>query len=439
MSTNQSTYLKTLLEANIKQEENTRTFIFQKERIGLKNSLEITFLEEVEPQIRKEIVMTDDELIIKATVPQSYKEFDALRREDEKARWIFAYQLVEKVKRQPYPRLNTVVCPENIVYDTGMTPFFLHYGVMESLPPFVNEEERIWRETKATVAAAIDPSRAFDDYVHYHETVELSTIPAEIMSMADHSSLLEFIETELQVLQKKESTYVKLPQKKWKTSKFASIGLGILLIPAILFILYTFIYEQPRQEAYLNSHEHYLANKYSDVVTILSQQRVKKMPYVVLYELAHASVINEKLTEAQKENVLNNITLQTDASYLKYWIYIGRAEAEKAIDIARSLEDGELITYGLLKRREEIQAESKLSGEEKQQLLKEIDMEVEEYEKLMKENEEADKAEEDRAAEEKAAKEKKEKERAAEKAAAEEAAKEKVEQENEEKKESSDN
>ena len=112
----------------------------------------------------------------------------------------------------------------------------------------------------------------------------------------------------------------------------------------------------------LNSHEHYLAKKYSEVVTILSPYSVKQMPYVVLYELAHSSVTNERLTEEQKENVLNNITLQTDADYLKYWIYIGRGEAEKAIDLARSMEDGELITYGLLKRREEVQARYNLSG-----------------------------------------------------------------------------
>ena len=35
------------------------------------------------------------------------------------------------------------------------------------------------------------------------------------------------------------------------------------------------------------------------------------------------------------------------------------------------------------KRREEIQAETNLTGEEKQQMLKEIDDEVEEYERLM--------------------------------------------------------
>ena len=49
------------------------------------------------------------------------------------------------------------------------------------------------------------------------------------------------------------------------------------------------------------------------------------------------------------------------------------------------MEDGELISYGLLKYREEVKANDKLSGEEKQQLLAEIDSEVDEYRDLMEE------------------------------------------------------
>ena len=390
MSTKKVTYLKELLDAEINEEENKSTFIFQNERIGLKNISEIEFIREVDSKINKEIVMTDDELIIKTFIPETYKRFGALQKEDERSRWIFAHQLVEKVTAHPYPRLNIVVCPENIMYDPGMTPYFMHYGVMKSLPPFEEDDTRIWLETKAAVAAAVDGSRTFDEYVNFHETLVLGTSAAEIMSMVDHQSLLGFIKEQLDLLEEKEATYVQLPKKKWKMSKIFLIGLTVLLVPALIFTFYTFIYEKPRNEAYLLSHEHYLAKKYSEVVTILSPHSVKKMPYVVLYELAHSSVINEELTEEQKKNVLNNITLQTDAMYLRYWIYIGRGEAEKAIDLARLMEDGEIITYGLYKRREEIQAEPNLSGEEKEQMLKEIDDEVGEYERLMKENEEAE-------------------------------------------------
>lgn len=388
MSNKQLTYLKELLDAEINEEEDQNTFIFQNERIGLKSISEIDFLREVDHKIRKEIVKTDDALMIKAFIPEAYKRFSALQDEDEQARWIFAHQLVEKVMAHPYPRLNIVICPENIIYDSGMTAYFMYYGVMNSLPPFEKEDARVWLETKALVAAAIDGSRTFDEYVNFHETLALNPIAAEIMSMVDHQSLLGFIKEQLDLLKEKELTYVNLPKKKWKISKILLSGLAILLIPALIYTLYTLIYEKPRSQAYLDSHEYYLAKKYSEVITVLDPYSVKRMPYVVLYELAHSSVINEELTEAQKKNVLNNITLQTDALYLRYWIYIGRGEAEKAIDLARLLEDGEIITYGLYKRREEIQAESNLSGEEKEQMLKEIDDEVEAYEKLMEENEE---------------------------------------------------
>lgn len=388
MSKKKTTYLEGLLDAEMNEVEKKVTFVFQRERIGLKSSAEIEFLKEADSEIRKELVMTDDELTIQAEIPESFKRFEALKSEDEKTRWIFAYQLVEKVRTHAYSRLSVVICPENIVYNTGMTPFFIHYGVMDSLPPFEKNEERVWLETKAVVAAVVDGTRTFEEYVKYHEALDLKTVDASIMSMPDSESLVAYIKEQIEQVEEKEKSTIRLPRKKWKTSKFLSIGLGTLLIPAFLFVIYYFVYEKPKNEAYLDSHQSFLAKKYSEVVTVLSPQSVKDMPYVVLFELAHSFVVNERLEEEQKRNVLNNITLQTDEEYLKYWIYIGRGEAEKAIDLARAMEDGELITYGLLKRREEILAENDLTGEEKQQLLKEIDNEVEEYEKLMEQEQE---------------------------------------------------
>jgi len=63
MATHVHTYLKSLIGVEINEEANKRTFIFQKERFGFKRSTEIVFLKEVNPEIRKEIVITDDELV----------------------------------------------------------------------------------------------------------------------------------------------------------------------------------------------------------------------------------------------------------------------------------------------------------------------------------------------------------------------------------------
>lgn len=388
MATNVHTYLKDLIGVEINEEANKRTFIFQKERFGFKRTTEIIFLKEVNPEIRKEIVITDDELIIQADIPSSLKRFDEIQSEDAKSRWMFAHQLVEKVDAHPYPRLNLIVCPENMVYSKGMAPVFIYYGVMESLPPFRNDAERVWLETRAAVAAAVDGSFTYEEYLKYNEVLELNETSAKVMSIQGSRALLDYIEQQLELLDIKEQSFVKLPRKKWKMTKWLSIGLSVLLIPALLFTIIYFIHEKPKNEAYIDSHEYFLQRNYSQVVTVLSPYSIKSMPYVMLYELAHSFVTNEKLDEEQKRNVLSNITLQTDTDYLKYWIYLGRGEAANAVDLARSMEDGELITFGLLKRREEIQADQTLTGEEKQYQLEEVDREVEEYEKLMKQNEE---------------------------------------------------
>jgi len=275
-----NSYLESLLDSEMNEDENKRTFVFQKERIGLKSSTAMEFVKDADAdaEIEKEILLTEDELIIHVHVPTSYKKFEALGVEDEKTKWIFAYQLVEKVRTHAYPRLNLVICPENIVYSTGMTPYFIHYGVMESLPPFEVNEERLWLELKAAVAAAVDNSRTFEEYVKYHETLELKEIGLLIMSMVDSESLLAVIQEQLAAVVEKEKHYIELPKKKWKTSKWFSISLGLLLVPALICTFYFFIYEKPRNEAYLDSHEQYLTRKYSEVVTILSPHSVKYMP-----------------------------------------------------------------------------------------------------------------------------------------------------------------
>lgn len=387
MSKKAITYLESLVDTEVNREENKVTLVFQRERIGLRNSAVLTFIKDMEPEIKKEILVTDDELVVSATIPESYKPFKSIQSEDKKTKWIFSHQLVEKVKTHPYSRLTVVVSPENIVYDSGMKPFFIHYGVLDSLPPYEQDSDRVWLETKAAVAVAVDGSKTFDEYLKYSDALNLNETEATIMSMLDEEMLKLYIKEQIELLEEKEKNYIKLPNKKWKTWRYTSLGLGFMLIPAIIFTIYYFIYEKPKNEVYLLSHQQFLSQKYSEVVTSLEPLSVKRMPYVVLFEAAHSYIVNEKLDEEQKKNVLANITLQTDEDYLKYWIFIGRGEAEKAIDLARSMEDGELITYGLLKRREEIQAEEDLTGEEKQQLLREIDDEVEEYEKLMEQEE----------------------------------------------------
>ena len=146
---------------------------------------------------------------------------------------------------------------------------------------------------------------------------------------------------------------------------------------------------QPKQDAFINSQEHFLQNQYSDVITSLQDYKVESMPKVVQYELTRSYIIIDNgLEDDQREVILNSITLQTDPQYYYYWIYIGRGNAEEALDIARTLEDRSLIVYGLINQKAKVKGDTELKGEEKQQMLKQIDTELDEYEREIEAEEE---------------------------------------------------
>ncbi|CAM4006534.1 type VII secretion protein EssB [Mesobacillus zeae] len=388
MSEQKQTYLEQQLEAIMKKEGNNYTLTFQKGKIKLDDAAEMEMLKEIDPSIQKNITLSEDEVNLNIQPPPNYITYNQLKKKDDLSKWIFASQLVKKVRDHSLTRLHLFVSPENIFIDQSMTPYFLHYGVKESLPPYENDRERVWNETKAVVASAVDGKFEFGQYLSFHSTLELSPLAKSIMGAESESSLLELIRENTKLIEEKEKTLVHIPRKKWKLTRYMTIGLFTLFVPAFIYALYTLIFAEPKHAAFINSQEHFLESEYSDVVSILERYDIEDMPKVVQYELALSYIINESLTEEQKEYIRNTISLQSDPMYYQYWILVGRGNAKEAMDIARSLEDRFLIAYGLVQYSEEIKANEKMSGEEKQQELEKIESEIDEYKEELKQKEE---------------------------------------------------
>ncbi|WP_158555898.1 type VII secretion protein EssB [Peribacillus glennii] len=378
MEENKTSYLEIQLEADITK-DNGYAFIFQRARIKMQDPLELQLLREMDGTLQREIVVTDDEVKISIHPPASFSAFREIRKKNKLERWIFAHQLIKKIENHTLDRLNLVICPENIVFDASFTPYLLHYGVKESIPPYNKDQERLLQETKATISEIVDGQHSFDQYFQYHQTLKLSNPVQEIFAATSMEQLSEVIQSNIQQLEKQEKNFIHIPMSKWKTGRYAFIGAVVLLLPALIYSLYSLLFLQPKQDAYVNSGQNYMENKYSEVINLLENYDPEDMPYVVQYELAYSYMINEDLDDYQRKNIENELTLQSDSQYLLYWIYVGRGMNEEAIDIARSLEHQDLIVFGLIKRVEEIKADENLSGEEKEQELKKAEDEIAEY------------------------------------------------------------
>ena len=389
MTDKKTSYLEKQLEAALKFEQDKIVLTFQREKIKLANKLEITLLQENNPFIEKNITLTEDELIFTYKKEPNFMTFGKLRTLDERSRWMFASKVLRFIMLHQSNRLHLIVCPENILIDESLTAYFLHYGVKESIPPYERNKERLWAETKAIIAAAVQPKYKFDQYIQFSKSIELSPVAVKIMEAKDEQELLTTIQDRLQLLEKEEKKYTKIAKTKWNWVRYSLIGLLVVLLPLGIYTGYAALVIQPQQEAYVAVQAPYIQGNYSEIIDQLAQYDVEKMPNVIQYELSLAYIVNETLTEEQKENVLKTITLQTDPDYFKYWIYIGRGQAEEALTVARQLEDLDLIMLALLHYEESIKADRELDGEEREQLLDKVQTEINEVTKQLEELKEA--------------------------------------------------
>lgn len=385
MKEKKQTYLENQLEAKIEMTPERITITFQKEKIKIQDELEVALLKSANPFIRKEITFTEDELIL-TFHPEKYQmSFDQIIKHEEKSRWMFAAHLVKAVAAHSSKRLHLFVCPENIVIDESMTPTFLHYGVKESVPPYEKNDEQTLREMKALIAAAIEPKYSFEQYYQFSDSIERTGIVGKILRAKNEGELITIIQKQMKKLVEEEKNFTKMTVVKRNWLRYSITALLLLVIPSCIYNGYSVFVLQPRQDAYVYAQEHFLQKKYSEVINTLSNYEIDNMPKVIQYELSIAHIINETLTEDQKDNVLNTITLQTDSRYYQYWIFLGRGQAEKALTLSRQLEDLDLIMLALLHYEEEVKLDSDLKEDERERLLSEIDIEKKEYEKQIEE------------------------------------------------------
>ncbi|HLS66112.1 MAG TPA: type VII secretion protein EssB [Pseudogracilibacillus sp.] len=380
---NERMYIESKLDVTVTREKNAVSYIFQRAKLKLVDKLEINMLTSIHPHLNKQINLAEDQLTITFELPSDYHYFDDIFKKNIRERYRFAYNVIDTIESHTYSRLHLTVSPENILFDQGLQPTFLHYGVSESIPPYEKDDETEWLETRALLAYIVDHRHDFRTYMNHYKTIDLKGVAKEIMFAENFSELKEIMSREIKQDVTTEKTIVHLPKKKWTLFRSALSVLIVLFLPALAYSFYILFFKMPEMEAYVSSNEHFLNNDYSSVVDELQQVSEEKMPRVVQYELAMSYIANESLTEEQKKNILNTVTLQSDRNYYLYWIYLGRGNYEEAVDIATYLEDRDLILLALIRLQESVRIDESLSSDERKEMIKNIEREMEEYKKQM--------------------------------------------------------
>lgn len=287
---------------------------------------------------------------------------------------------VARFKKCLSSRITFFLHPDNLVFDDNLMPKLAYRGIRDLVPPYEVNEAKFLLQYKCLIIALFSKKYSFEElYYGSLANVKESDFERKIVTIEDFDALFNFLQTSyLKEVTEHEKTMQVVPKKRFRLFKgiaFSMITLSILL--AIPLIYFGFV-KLPSQGHLLEANHAFLSEDYGNVIKELEGQNLEKLPKDSKYMLAVSYIQKEKLSKDQKETFLKNVDLKSNTNYLLYWIYNGRGELDQSMDLAKFLDDPNLIIHGLIKQMDQVKKDPELKGTEREE---KMDNYMDQYEK----------------------------------------------------------
>jgi type VII secretion protein EssB len=325
--------------------------------------------------------VSDEQLVLMYTLPKNAQSvFSFTEKLDELGRLELTRQFSNLIVSSEF--VHSLLHPENLFVSAGQI-LIAHRGVKNFLAPQFQTEAEVLNAYQALVTSTLLPKYSFETLVsgqqkirdHFAKAIfETESVEAiqGLIEQQYQTSLQRKLRTERSV---KKGRYAFL---KWTSPLLvlAAVGLGIGLSVTLTSTL-------PRQQALTNSETAYIQTNYDQATTTLQSYTPESLPKANQYVLASSFVHLENLTNDQKSAILNNLSMNSSANELLYWIYIGRGNFNKGLSLAQNIGDNQLILNAYTKLYDATNANTTMSGSQKQSDLSNYKQEIDKYVKLL--------------------------------------------------------
>lgn len=267
--------------------------------------------------------------------------------------------------------------PQNI-YISGNDVKLLHYGITNILAPQTFQTEHYLNVYKALIASILLPKINFDLAIEGLDAIR-ENIAEKINAFDSIDSINQFVSEEFHKLeQKNKQNNIQVNKKRWRILLVTAVILTLATLTLGVFTYRSYTRDLPLKNAVIKAQSAFMATNYDKTIDALDSYSVNRLPKSAKYVLATSFVKLDNLSSEQTEAVLNTITQSSDDMILNYWIYLGRGDLEKALDVAQNIGDTQLILHAYTNLYEKIKADTDMSGSEKQKKLKEYEKEISE-------------------------------------------------------------
>lgn len=274
-------------------------------------------------------------------------------------------------------RLKISLHPNNLMFDSNLIPKAMIrdiYGIDD-----FNEQDFV-DQYKSLIGYVLQNKYSFEDYYQGGNRLlsknKETAIFTHITSLAE---LLEILKRQYNQLQeKKEQTLLEVDKYQYQKIKKWNVILECLVLVIILLFSYFGVFRLNEEIILKKADDYYIQQDYLGVKNSLKKVSISRMDIYTMYVLSISNVQLEALSEEQKHNILANISTSSDVRILQYWIYLGKSNFEKAIDIAKQIGNKEYIAYGYMKEKAQIENDQNLSGKVREEKLKAIEKNIDE-------------------------------------------------------------
>lgn len=272
--------------------------------------------------------------------------------------------------------------PENIFAIDGNLAF-VHVGIRDGIAPMNIDHNLTLSQYKALALVILNPKFSYDDLVNGEMSLR-DRFSQAISNSDSFEEIFRLVEVKLtKEKQKEEKALVKVSRRRYRFFKYAG---SVAVIAAIVMGIWTFIDQKkiiPKQKAIMTAQSNFITKHYDKTLDDLSDYQPSQLSKDARFVLASSSINLANLSQTQKAAILNNISSTTDNNTLNYWIYQGRGEFEKALNLAKNIGDDQLTLLSYTDLYQATKLNTSMNGNEKQKKLEEYNKQIQELSKSL--------------------------------------------------------
>ena len=272
--------------------------------------------------------------------------------------------------------------PKNIFLQ-GSVVKILYFGLEGIMEPIPYTSETFLMTYKALIVSILRPKLDFELLVNGIAAISDSLVQ-DIVACESYDDVIKYIhEAYDKAYQEEKKKKIAVSKLTWR---ILSIGIGIFSVATItlgVLAAYYHFWSIPIQKATINAQSHFINKQYDSVADDLQGVAVNRLSKEAKFVLASAYVRLDNLSEEQKSSVLNTITPSSEDNLLDYWIYLGKGDYKKSLDLAQNIGDDQLTLHAYTNLYEQTREDKNMNGAEKQKKLGEYRKEIEELSKKL--------------------------------------------------------